>query len=716
MMPNVPTSNAKPYFAAMEPDDLAREIDGKREKWDEFMSRSTVYERQRRSLLTLFGFDPDFAGGNTSKVNARGENGQLSTLRPNHYRRTATQMLALTTSQKPALKPRAANTDERSQTQTLLAESILDFYLLERRISRDLKEATWHAITLGAGYVVGGWNAQVGDAVTVDPNTQQPVRNGDLEFRVPMPEDVMFDFTVRSHKDRKWFIVRSYHNKHELAAKYPERADDILAMSMPQDKFRMRQLVLTDALRANETDLIPVLELYHAKTDAVPQGRYAMVLGPKLWLMDTPLPYKRLPVFEVTADRVFGTGFGYTSLFDCLSLQQAVDTQSSIAISNQKTLGVQVLVAKRASGVDIEQISDGFSLIEYDTGSEPPQAISFSHTDPQIFAFREALISEIGLIGGGLTAQTQGTEQRDLSGAAQAMLDAQSLRYNSGLQESYKELCEDVGSFIIDCLKTFATSPRLVQIAGKAGAYAIEEFTGDDLESIDRVMVEVVDPIFNTTAGKMQIADNLLQHNLVNPAQYLGLVKNGNLEEMTEGPEAIRINIKAENEKLATGSQCIVMPTDNHKLHIAEHSAVVANPDVRANPAIYGPVMDHITMHMQVWRETDVGLLAATGQQPPASPMAVSVGGAPLPAEGPMLTAPQPMGGAPGMAPPPMPGQPSGTPPPQQGQPSPSGPSQGGPPNPMQHAPLGNTQPPSMPNAPRNPATGQPWNPMNGGM
>lgn len=690
----------KPYFAA-DPDSLAlaRALDGKREKWDEFMLRSTIYERQRRSLLTLFGFDPEFASANTSKVGTRGEEGQLASLRPNHYRRVALQVLSLATSQKPALKPRASNTDERSQTQTLLASSILDYYLIDRRSTRDLKEGAWHAITLGAGYVVGGWNAQAGEKVTVDPVSGKPVTNGDLEFSVPLPEDVMFDWTVRSHKDRKWRVVRSYRNKYDLAAKYPEHEEEIVGMTMPVDRFRMRQLLLTDTIRAGDTDLIPVLEFFHDRTDAVPDGRYMMSVGPKLALIDTALPYKRVPVFEVTADRVFGTGFSYTSLFDCLSMQQAVDMQSSVAVSNQKTLGTQNIVAPRAAGVDVTQLGEGLSLMEFD-GQIAPKAESWSHTDPQVFEFRNQLIQELGLIGGGLTAQTQGTEDRQLSGAAQAMLDAQSLRYNSGLQESYKELCEDVGTFIIDCLKQYASSPRIVQIAGKTGAYAIKEFTSDDLSTIDRVTVESVDPMLTTTAGKMQVADNLLGKGLISAQQYLGLISTGNLDVMTEGPESIRINLKSENERLAQGQQCVVMPTDNHQMHITEHAAVVANPEVRENKVIYSAVLDHITMHMQVWRETDVGLLAATGQQPPASPMAVSVAGMPLPGEGPVATMPQPTApmGPPAMAAPPMPGAQSATP------------------NPMQAAPLPDTQPPAPPNAPTNPATGQPWNPMNGGM
>lgn len=687
---------AHEYFAALPPEEMLPKLVAQEKEWDVFLQNTRHFERMWHSLSQVFGAEYRGMEGGTHKLEVAGSDGQLTKLRPNHYRRNALNIHTLITAQQPTLKPRAQNTDARTQAQVMLAGACLSHYMDSGGLAEKMKECAWHSVTLGLGFLVQRWDPSIG------PPVVDGVTAGDIDATLHLPFDVMFDVTARSRAGVKWYVVRSFVNKFDLAARYPEQAEDIIALSSPTEMYRLRpDLFMARRNRSTNSDLIPRYEFFHDRTPALPQGRQSVYLSAKVLLEDGPLEYPgRMPVFPLYADTVFDSAFGYTSAFDGLSIQQAVEIQSSAAISNQKNFGVQSVIAARGSGVNVEQAGEGMALLEYDPipGAEKPSAMQWTETAEEIFTYRQELISEQGIIMGGLNNVTQGTEQRDLSGAAQVMLDAASLRSNSGLQAAWKRFCEEVGSFTIALLQKFATAPRLVQIAGKAKSSMAQEFTGADLDAIDRVSAESVDPMFGSTAGKLQIADNLLEKGLVNASQYLNLAQTGNLETMTEGPESQLLAIKSENERLSQGIQCVVVPSDNPFQHVPEHAAVWASPEARENPEVRQVLWEHLEMHALVHRTTDPMLLAYL-QIPPAMPP---------------------------MAPPfvPVPGQPPGAPPQAGGPPAPgqAGPQPGGaPPGPGPQMPMG---PPGMgpdgpaglPSPPTNPATHQPWDAQTGGL
>ena len=63
------------------------------------------------------------------------------------------------------------------------------------------------------------------------------------------------------------------------------------------------------------------------------------------------------------------------------------------------------------------------------------------------------------------------------------------------------------------------------------------------------------------------------------------------------------------------GKNPIVSPMDKHSVHIDEHSAVLADPDLRTDPNFSKIVMDHIEQHMNMLRTTDPALLQMRGEQ-----------------------------------------------------------------------------------------------------
>jgi hypothetical protein len=222
-----------------------------------------------------------------------------------------------------------------------------------------------------------------------------------------------------------------------------------------------------------------------------------------------------------------------------------------------------------------------------------------------------------------------------------------SLQFVSGLQKNYVKFLERTGTNLIEILKDFADTPKLIALVGKNKQPYLKEFTGDMIKDVKRVVVDVGNPLARTTAGRVQMAEQLAQMQLIkNPQQYFMVIETGRIDSMMEGDISDLMLIKRENELMLEGREVFAALLDRHRMHIMEHQSVINDPELRANPELLANVQAHIQEHIDILRTADPDLLQLIGEQPLAPPQA------------PQQTPPMPQGGPGGEIPPqPTPGQ-----------------------------------------------------------
>jgi hypothetical protein len=160
-------------------------------------------------------------------------------------------------------------------------------------------------------------------------------------------------------------------------------------------------------------------------------------------------------------------------------------------------------------------------------------------------------------------------------------------------------------------------------LIGKNKRQYIKDFVGNDINSINRVIVTVGNPLARTTAGRVQMAEQMLQMGLIkDPKQYISVIETGQLDTMIESDFNDLMLIKRENEYLMDGKSVIADMLDIHAQHILEHRSVMADPDLRMNPQLREVVQNHIQEHINFLRTVDPDLLMLTKQQPLQNPMA----------------------------------------------------------------------------------------------
>lgn len=599
------------YFASKEANETSQVLLDKANVWFNHLYMNGYLNKIKEMWLAYHGAYYNSASDG-HKILFGGEQGELVQMAVNHFRNIAQHILVMVTSNRPAMQARATNTDYKSLSQARLANELLDYYMREKRLEKYLKTAVEYAIVMASGYIKMDWNSTTGEIYDYNEETKAPIYEGDVQFTNLSPFDVVFD-TTKESQDHDWVLCRTYKNKFDLAAKYPEMADKIKDLATKSEIYKYR----FDVMLQEYTDDVPVYEFYHKRTESMPDGRYLLFLTNDIVLMDSVMPYRSLPIYRIAPAEILGTPFGYSQMFDLLPLQDAINSLYSTILTNQHAGGVQNILNPRGSDINVQALAGGLNVIDYNAAAGKPEPFNLTQTPKEIFDFLKMLEQAQETISG-VSSVSRGNPEASLkSGTALALVQSMTLQFISGLQQSYIQLIEDVGTGLINMLKDFASVPRIAMIAGKTNRAAVEhEFTGDDLSQVNRVIVDVGNPLARTTAGKVQLAQDLIQYGIVKtPEEFFTVLNTGNLNSLNEYQQNELLLIKSENEKLAAGQEVIALAVDQHIQHIKEHRGVLSDPDLRMDINLVTHVTNHIQEHIQLLRSVDPGLLAIIGEQ-----------------------------------------------------------------------------------------------------
>lgn len=605
------------YFAADSAENLADNCLKKAGSFYNTMQSNQYLTTIVKMWRYYHGIFNDQLNNGYHEITFSGQQGELAQLPVNHFRNIAEHIKNMILADRPTMETRSINTDAKSLSQTYLAEGILDYYMREKKLEDYIQRSTEMAIVLGSSYLRMEWNATAGEAYDFDPETGEKANMGEIEFTTLSPFDVVFDGT-KEYWDNNWLIVRSYKNRFDLAAKYPELRDKILGLPTKTDKMIYRLSVFSN----DQTDDIPVYEFYHKRTSSLPEGRYCMFLSPEIVPLDLPLPYREIPIYRIAAGEYMGTPYGYSPMFDIYPIQEALNSLYSTILTNQSAFGVQNLFVETGSDIDINSLEGALNII---TGNKAPVPLQMTATPKEIFDFLGILVNAIETISG-ISSVTRGNPEASLkSGTALALVQSMSIQFISGLQKNYVKFVESVGTSLITILKDFAKTPQTIAVIGHANEYMAKEFTGDDISSINRVVVTMGNPLAKTAAGRSQMAEQMLQMGLIKtPEHYFEVITTGEIRTMYESQMHELLLIRSENELFQEGKGDVVIADllDEHALHIKEHRSVMANPQVRHDPQLRTFVQNHIQEHINFLKTVDPDLLMILGQQPLQAPAA----------------------------------------------------------------------------------------------
>lgn len=626
------------YFAARSPDKTASDLLAKSRTYFNVLESNRYLDKIRDMFRFYYGNFDD--ASKSHEISFTGEQGELVRLPVNVFRNLARHIHSMITANRPVLEAQAVNGDYKSLSQTYLANGILDYYMRQKGLEETVVDAAEMATVLGAAYVKMEWNAMAGEIHDADPETGEAEYEGELEFSLLSPLDVVVDGTKERWEASEWVLTRTYINRYNLIAKYPEKAEDIMTMDTKNVATNYRLALFSN----DDTDDIAVYEFFHKKTGAMPNGRYMLFVSDDIILLDLPMPYRSIPVYRLCPSKIMGTPYGYTDMYDVFPMQEALNSLYSAMMTNNNASMVQNVFVKRGSDLTTASLAGGLNIVE---GNEKPEAINLTATAPETYQFAE-LLSHLADTQVGVSSVTKGAPEASLrSGNALALVQSMSLQFQSPFQQQYVKFLENIGTTLLDILKDYATTPKLITLVGKNKRPYLKEFTGDMIGDIKRVKVDVGNPLSRTLAGKNEIANNLLQSGQIDAKQYIQVLETGDLESLLHSDMADLLLIQSENEWLMEGKDVYADVFDNHDLHLREHRAVISDPELRQNPELMRKVHDHMQEHIDMMRTVAPDVLQILKIQPLQPAQAPQAGGALPPGpigqeqgEPPMNTAP----------------------------------------------------------------------------
>lgn len=567
-----------------------------------------------------------------------GEQGELTRSFWNHERNLLRHLKVQTTQNKITYKTQVLNSNSKSANIVEFGNGLADRY--SQSPDYDLNgrgnQSVEDTLVWGESSIVGLWNRFKGEPMAQDPTTGQILNDGDMDYFNITPMDHIINCTHQSRDLIQWRCIRRWVNKYDLAAMYPSIAGKIYSYNDSESSYATKLVTLIH----HDNETVPIFYFFHDKTPAVQKGRLLVMADPNCIFEDGPLDYgegqrgyDHIPVYDNIVETMQGSPYGYTVAFDLIPLQQSLNELISAVTTNNINFAIQCVMAAKGSNLQWQELATGMSFIEYDPKIGPigkPEPLNLLSSKPETYQFIEMHIKNMETLAG-INSMVRGNPEGDItSGQYAALVTVQSVLFNSGLQLAYARLMEKTMTGTIRTIKKNMIGKKIARIVGETSEPYLKEFTSSDLQDIESVTVQLVNPMIQTPAGKMAMADSLMKTGLIKDAQqYIGVYTDGDLPQLYRRQETQLKLIKQENEAILKGRIPEVAVTDNHVAHILEHTQIFDNVEARLNPndphVVAG--MAHVQKHMN---KLLGGIDPVTGQmEGPINPVLAGIIGDP---------------------------------------------------------------------------------------
>ncbi|HVK87944.1 MAG TPA: hypothetical protein VM513_27680 [Kofleriaceae bacterium] len=606
------------YWATEPPEQMPALIMQRFRRYLEQLETRGLLATWRRSYRLYYGQDAQGGYATSHAVGFGGEQGEAIRVRSNHFRSLFRRYLMMATADRPAFDATAKNDGSDAQGQVQLVKQLLDDALDDNGggMESHVVNAAEMTCSYAEGYVYQWWDVDRGEVVGVEqvpelgddgqpvtdemgmPRTKaKPVMSGDVVLEAFTPLNVARDLDAPPRSEPQWFIVLRWYKRWDLIAKYPEKRDDLL--SVKPDNELLRGLWREQAREGS--DWIPVFTLYHANTPAVAGGRMIEVTG-DVWLTDGALAYGELPVHRIRPSSEMELDMAYSDFWDLIASQEAYDSVVSSLVTTHDVQNVPNLLAADGQDVNVTMMGSGGRLVTYksDGRTAPPAWMPPPPMNEANLKLREVLLSDLETNSGINSVARGNPNDNTKSGASQALVQSMAQQYASAFVRAVAGLYRGLANARVRIWQRFATIERTVEIAGPDEAPIARSFKGSDIAGVRQVRVDLAPPLMRTLAGKMEIADKVLEAygpKEVPASSYMTMLATGRLPPVYKRQTGQVRNIRSENERMSRGEPVEVLPTDNHYRHITEHACLLDDPEVRLDQARRGPVLQHIAQH-----------------------------------------------------------------------------------------------------------------------
>jgi hypothetical protein len=572
---------------------------------------------------------------------------------------------------KPIVVP--ATTEYQDYQNAKATQKVLDYLWRKCRLEQKYKDSIQWAMICGKAFWWFHWNEGAqGRVQEIDPQTgmksysDRPL--GDVEVEVGSPFEVLVaDPGADCLEDQPEIMRIRMRKVKDMQARYSAYAAEITPSNKEESYFAYERQIaglnphtFSSGKVKDNADEVLVTEHFIAPCAEYPKGEYRVLCGDVLVKYVPELPYgfhdqpNPYPVIEFYDFKVPGQFWCPTICAQMVDLQREYNLLRSKLAENLRVMAhPKIIVAKQHQLPKTSWTSDAGEIIEYIAipNIPPPQPWFPPNVASDLWKAIELIqkefddISQIFPAAEGKAGQATSGFQTNLLQEATDTVHAPDIRQ--------AELSVEAGCYKLRrMVKLGYDIPRLINAVGMDYAPEIFEFSGDQIDDLADIIVEVGSALPTLKAAKQEAVMNLFNGGLLgDPAdpsvrqRALGLLEMGALEETFDIIKADERQARMENKALLEG-QPPPNPHfwENHQVHYTEHTLLMKSPSWQSlGEAVRRAHVVHTVLHarfinpqsaMQIALEEGLmevmpliqGMLAPMGGQapipgpPPAGP------------------------------------------------------------------------------------------------
>ena len=546
----------------------------------------------------------------------------------NHIAPIVETRISKISSNTPSVTVVPASTDESDIESAKLSKEILNSVANRLNLTDLEKTATTWSEICGTAFYKIVWNTNTGRMVATD-ELGNAIREGDVQVEVVSPFEIFPDnLACERLEDVKSIIHARAVEIDEVHSQWgvDVESENVYAFTLDSHANNLGGLGynahINKVANVELSNHCVVIERYTRPTKDFPLGRLTIVAGDKL-LFDGDLPYindelnnRTFPFVKQISNYVPGSFFGVSVVDRLIPLQRAYN-----AVRNRKheyfNRSVMNVLAVEDGSIDtdaleMEGLSPGKVLV-YRQGSKIPEIMQNPVLNLNFDEEEERLLSEFKTVSGVSDMMTDSyANYTNMSGVALELLAEQDITRLATAIDSTKLAVKTLAKFILRLYKQFAVVPRLLKITGETGDVQMYYWDQNEICSDDVVFDASTDTMDSLGQKRTMLLD-LIKEGLMydddgkfsqsTRKRCLDLLGFGMWENAVD-INSLQINrAKEENITISNNQELKILPIDDHKIHIDEHTAYILGGEIKKKingQKIIEKLLKHIEEHKKL--------------------------------------------------------------------------------------------------------------------
>ena len=457
----------------------------------------------------------------------------------------------------PTVVCRPTSSDLKDVRAADAADRISRFAIRKYKLMEHVDRLTGHALLYGSGFIKHLWDAEEGEVLDFNPETNEILCEGDIDVSVPNPWDIYIDPDARTWDKVRYVFERQYMPYEEACRMFPtkqEVLDKIRQKTKSKADISPMEQTAPSFLKQQHFDVVEVYQYWESGLHSNGmQGRYCYCTSEGDPLSDIlPSPHRFAPSKSKLDDGMDKTKFqvarlpysmltdidnptgvwGRSAVLYAAPLQDIHNALINTMVENARAHGVARLIMHEDTTVADDSITNSpYDIVRW-TGTRPPE-----YQAPM--QLPTVINDLIGLMANGIDSMYGvnenmfGQQSREQSGFSMQYATNQGNMIRRRLFNKYTDVVESLFRNFLDLVIKHWEVERTVSVIGKEKAFESIDLKGSDISGGYDLVVEYgaalsLDPV--SRRQELITMMPLFEKAGVDPRELLRLVKLSELE------------------------------------------------------------------------------------------------------------------------------------------------------------------------------------------